>query len=413
MNVSQTSESNHASVCLYCSADHDIDVCKNFLQLAYKEKRAHLYGQKICFYCYGKFSASEHGYNKCKLKRTCKTCGEFHPTALHREPKVPSQPNSEPESLEPVEESSRATHTECPQEKTGRTLGMPILPVRISHTASPETSITVYAMLDFCSTGVFLLEDTANQLGVQPHSVIVKVKTINGAMDHHINCLNGLVVESLDKGARIPLPKTYIKESLPVDHNEIISVKTIEQFSYLQRVAKEIQHYPTLAEQNEIPISLIIGSNCPKAVEPIECIPSRDSGPFAYRSGLGWCAAGPTQNRQDTHDISCHRMKVTDVSTGGNVQHEFTIKNDLQDTSITEQLVEMYTHDFNENSSEKKSLSVEDKRFLEIMQNGEKMVGNHHQLPLPLRNAEPMLPDNYTMARKRLVKKSKEKNRKG
>ena len=36
------------------------------------------------------------------------------------------------------------------------------------------------------------------------------------------------------------------------------------------------------------------------------------------------------------------------------------------------------------------------------MQVGEQTVGNHYQLPLPLREVEPMLPDNKAMALKRL-----------
>ena len=38
-------------------------------------------------------------------------------------------------------------------------------------------------------------------------------------------------------------------------------------------------------------IGLLIGANCSKALEP-EVLPSKDGGPFAFRTPLGWCVDG-------------------------------------------------------------------------------------------------------------------------
>jgi len=40
-------------------------------------------------------------------------------------------------------------------------------------------------------------------------------------------------------------------------------------------------------------VGLLIGDNCPKALEPMQVIQSRNGGPYAYHSRLGWCVAGP------------------------------------------------------------------------------------------------------------------------
>ena len=395
VNLTQVSQKLH-DVCLYCKDNHDTDMCEAFVKLPHKEKRAFLYEQKICFYCFGVFSVAEHGFNKCKDRRTCRTCGEFHPTVLHRENK----------EEEPVE-SALATHTECSEsDGTQQRIGMPVLPVLISHEDCPDKEVTVYALLDFCSSGVFVREDVINELEVPSSSVaanVVNVKTLNGPMRHHTQKVSGLRVRSIDRAVSISLGnRAYIKEQLPVDHSEIICPETIEKFNYLQRVAEAIKHYPTISEQGQIPIALIIGSNIPRAVEPIECIPSEGKGPFAYRTGLGWCIAGPSQKCDNYHIASCHRIQVIDVSTGSTTQHEFTMKDHLKDLTISEQLAEMYMSDFNENSSEKHTLSVEDRQFIKIMKDGEERVGSHHQLPLPLRNPIPTLPDNRSMAMKRL-----------
>ena len=203
-----------------------------------------------------------------------------------------------------------------------------------------------------------------SKLDAQPQSVTVKVITIRGIKKHHIDCACGLIVTSLDGSVQISLAKAYIKEDLPVDHKEIISVETIQQFDYLRRITNEMQHYPKVSDQDQVPIALIIGSNCPKAVEPIECIPSQDSGPYAYRSRLGWCVAGPSRN-SDPQGIICNRIHVEDVTTSSVAQHKFVVKNQLKDVSIGDQLKEMYLTDFNEHCSERKSLSVEDRKFIE------------------------------------------------
>ena len=45
--------------------------------------------------------------------------------------------------------------------------------------------------------------------------------------------------------------------------------------------------------RSDIEIGLLIGANCAKVLEPQEVIPSKDGGPFAFKSPLGWCVVGP------------------------------------------------------------------------------------------------------------------------
>ena len=41
-------------------------------------------------------------------------------------------------------------------------------------------------------------------------------------------------------------------------------------------------------------VELLIGANCPRALEPVQVISSRDGGPYAMKTVLGWCTVGPT-----------------------------------------------------------------------------------------------------------------------
>ena len=376
-----TKVSEPHEACLYCADRHDIDTCEKFLQLDHREKKAYLFRQKFCFYCYGVFSRDEHGYNKCKERRICKTCEGNHPTALHQEEKVDSI------------EKSRATQTNDAESGTS----MPILPVRVYHSDSPDSYEVVYALLDICSTGVFILQDCADKLKVQTSSRTVRLKTVIGMKRLSMKLVKkGLMVVGLHDGARpIPLPKTYCKEDLLIDHNEIVSIDSLKEYHYLEGVAKEFHRYG-----NDIPIALIIGSNCQKAVEQIESIPSEENGPFAFRTRLGWCVAGPIE-LEDTDVIKCNRIKIKDISTNTIAKHHYVLKSRVEDVSISEKLQEMYAIDFNEKSSEKKALSVEDAKFINLMETEGEFIDNHHHLPLPLRKSNPMLPNNRSSVVKR------------
>ena len=109
-------------------------------------------------------------------------------------------------------------------------------------------------------------------------------------------------------------------------------------------------------------------------------------GPFAFRTKLGWCVVGSCTKQKDDN-VTCNRIRVTDASTNSVASHEFVFRTGLKDISAAEQLREMYLHDFNENCSEKRALSVEDRKFIDIMQQGGKLINGHFQLPLPLKRS--------------------------
>ena len=120
----------------------------------------------------------------------------------------------------------------------------------------------------------------------------------------------------------------------------------------MRDVTKEFHKYG-----DDIPIALVIGSNCPKAVELIEGISSRDGGPFAFRTQLGWCVAGPCLPLS-SEGLRCNRIRVRDLSTNVVAKHKLVVKDAIEDIFIGEKLQGMYSNDFNENSSEKKGLSL-------------------------------------------------------
>ena len=143
----------------------------------------------------------------------------------------------------------------------------------------------------------------------------------------------------------VNLPATLSQGNIPMDKEDIQLPETISKWEYLERVAK------TLTGIKDIPMGLLIGNNCPKALEPMEVIPSQDSGPYATRRRLGWCVSAPVED--EPGKVRCNRIRVCNTR--------------MTDITINKALKQMYENDFVEKNSEKKTFSREDRAFLDQM----------------------------------------------
>ena len=94
-----------------------------------------------------------------------------------------------------------------------------------------------------------------------------------------------------DPGNKLCLPKVYSRPFIPVDKEEIPTPSKVAKWKYLDEIHQHLQHDDDAEE-----VGILIGANCPRALEPLETIPSQGSGPYAFRSVLGWCVTGPIIN---------------------------------------------------------------------------------------------------------------------
>ena len=298
----------------------------------------------------------------CNERRTCKKCEGSHPTILHRD-----TINSDDSNV--LNRSIKVESLVCNKVVSSGVISMSVVPVVISFKDSHgEREEIVYAMLDNCSTGTFIEESILRKLGAKGVKTTVTVTTMNGT-EWYKDCeaVEGLKVKKFTKDAGqkpvIELPKTFCTSSLPINRSEIPSPEKLSEWVYLQKIFNDIPQ-----EDPSIPIGLLIGGNCPKALEPLEVIPSENQGPFALKSMLGWCIIGPisAKNKGNNVNLKCNRIAVTDVSTNQLSKHHLAFK--------------------------------EDNKFLTIMNSEGNIVEGHYELPLPFRNHEVRMPNNKTQA---------------
>ncbi|XP_035983363.1 uncharacterized protein LOC118557443 [Fundulus heteroclitus] len=191
--------------------------------------------------------------------------------------------------------------------------------------------------------------------------------------------VSGLQVCSLDGDDFIELPEVFTQPAIPVNSENITCEEDLKQWPYLQAV----QLKSISAE-----VSLLIGVNVPKALEPLKVINSQDKGPYAVLTHLGWIVNGPlgTSPPLDQHG----RPQI--------------VANRISVARLEELLVRQYNQDFSELAhQEKAEHSVEDKRFLQIMNESITKKEGHYELRLPFRRDDLHLPNNRKMAEQRAL----------
>ncbi|XP_006822096.1 uncharacterized protein LOC102801454 [Saccoglossus kowalevskii] len=226
---------------------------------------------------------------------------------------------------------------------------------------------------------------------------------------------NHIIIEATDGKKKFTLPVVLENNSIPCDKNEIPTPEICRSFTHLRPIAAKIPEI-----QDDIGIHLLIGRNCP---EPLQIRESRNgpvSAPWAQCTDLGWTVSGDLcfETVRGTVRASVRRTKIS--LNNHNPVGWTTIQNPLKcdnhiriseniapDTASGEDVFRETPDD------EKKAHSIEDKRFLHIMQNGTHInrKGNL-ELPLPFRYNPRRLPNNYqtTMSRfKNLLKQLERK----
>ena len=174
------------------------------------------------------------------------------------------------------------------------------------------------------------------------------LKTLTGEKSKETLMVDNLNVTGMNKMNNdwISLPKVYSKKTLPVEKEEVATPEKVSKWKYLDSIKSEI------TQTDDIEIGMLIGANCMKALEPLKIIPSRDGGPYACQTKLGWYIVGPIQNAGHQNPLRCNRVEVKDASTGKLSRYHFLIENASKDISIEQMFEQMYYNDFTEKGAQ-------------------------------------------------------------
>ena len=384
-NDENTKEAN--LVCQQCEKTHDLNDCQSYLKKSLQERKEFLKDKGLCFACYG----TGHRSNGCAQRRKCKTCSRRHPTGLHDENFRPTQAAAKQQNSAkgPISDI-QANEAICNVVATGTALtAVPVVPVKLK---AAESEVLTYTMLDSCSSGTFIHEDVATTLGVEGAETKLVVKTVNGPVLLDTKVLSGLMVSDINGSNSIQLGKAYTKDDIAAVEEDVPAPELARRWTHLECIQAELP--PRLPGAK---VGLLIGSNCPKALEPVDIVASENGGPFAVKTFAGWAIVGPLHMCNKEHStVSCSRVAVKEVGSDRPFDHHFMVEDQVREIVTPQALNKMFELDFSERPDDKKQgHSQEDKKFLKIVSEGiQRTDDGHYEIPLPFRSCDVCLPDN-------------------
>lgn len=191
--------------------------------------------------------------------------------------------------------------------------------------------------------------------------------------------VEGLEISGLTDGQYFTLPSTFTQQEMPVSVDNIISEEELVKWSYLRDA-----HIPHINAD----VELLIGANASKLMEPWEVINSRGEGPYAVKTLLGWVINGPLQGNSASQWENGHTTAIV---------------NRIGVDRLEELLISQYNQDFSERLfNDKEKMSVEEKRFMEIMESSVQLKDGHYMMKLPFKDRHVHMPNNYSVAKQRV-----------
>ena len=173
--------------------------------------------------------------------------------------------------------------------------------------------------------------------------------------------VTGLEVAGLDGEQFCQLPSTYTQQSMPVNRDNIPRQRDLQRWPHLRHI-----HLPEIDSR----VELLIGTNVPKVLEPLEVVRSVDNGPYAIKTLLGWTVNGPLggDDGEELGTVTVNRISVLNLDDLWQQQFKMDFPECGQD--------------------ERPSLSREDQNFMKLVTDSAQLLDGHYQIALPLRNSQ-------------------------
>ena len=156
---------------------------------------------------------------------------------------------------------------------------MSTVPIWLYHKDNPNNRICVYALLDNASGGTFIKEDSLRKLGIEGIESKLLLTTMHGTQEIDTKAVDGLMDSHFQENeVSLALPRTYVRQQIPADRDEIPRPERVQGWPHLQQISKHIPAY-----MDSVEVGLLIGLNCPGAVRPRDVICGNENDPYAVR----------------------------------------------------------------------------------------------------------------------------------
>ncbi|KAK3730139.1 hypothetical protein QZH41_015849 [Actinostola sp. cb2023] len=333
-----TPSSTSRNLCLFCKEAHELNDCVTFRDNPFAERNNFIFRKRLCMIC---VKPTQHQAKDCKSKVTCKLCEESHPTCLHEE-----------KPKEALASCTRVYNIDG-QEGPGNAI---IVPVWVRLEGEESNKILQYAVLDDQANVSFISETLCNKLNVTGPETKLKLTTVHeGNVLIQSRKIRGLEILDHNKDNLVKLPTAFRRPTIPANRSQIPKPEAVSQWKHLQQVSKELMPY-----RADIEVSLLIGSNCTRAIRPRQIIAGGEEEPCGQKTIHGWGVIGricKSTSEDNNLEANCHLTNV-------NENNHFVFHSKAKEIFSTEAVIKVLATDFNEYPSQEKPYSVQDKRSI-------------------------------------------------
>ena len=377
--------------CLKCGGSHSLFGCDAFKAMRLNDRVTFALEKRLCFNCL----RPGHVSSRCGLRRVCSVpgCNMKHTKFLHQ---IVSPARS---ADNPQETIRKTVYSEQQQEGQGQEsqsgfvkldsqenfgvnrarggenmrIALPIVPV-VVRAPGNQRCVTTYALLDTGSNSTFCSEELMKELGLSGDKELLCLTTLEKQNSKVETMSISLEVSDVAGEIVLQLPVVYSRPSLPVNLDNLGKPEDLSKWNHLRDV--------DLPRINAEKVTLLIGQDNPEALVPTDLRKGAAGEPYATKTVFGWTLNGPL---------------------GGVRRHVATANFVHVDRELNEQLAQFWKVEGPEALvQEKRGLSFEDKRVVELWEESIQHSDGHYVLPKPFRQRPPYLPPNRVMAEKRL-----------
>ncbi|KAK3895047.1 hypothetical protein Pcinc_001215 [Petrolisthes cinctipes] len=369
-----------AGKCPCCGQGHYLTRCTQFKAMKIKDRRDFVMTKGLCLNCF----AHGHTGKTCARNYVCAVagCGLKHNTYLHFPNQRTDEGTTPPPSVPTVTHAPRVTFTppeNAPESQRvsnyassqGGKLALPIVPARV-RCIDTNAIIDTYAMLDPGTNATYCTEELCHKLGARGVIRRMELTTIaQTRMPVESNVITLFVSDIYDSQEPCCISEVTVRPTLNIDLSGLSSRVELLKWQHLKQLE--------LPELDVDQVHLLIGQDCADLLMPGEVKKGRPGEPFAVHTPLGWVINGPIDPFK------------SNIKTSHFVRNVSALERDLSKLWELEGV-----------NSEVPGMSQSDLKTLETWNNGKRVVENHYTLPIPFKTEGPYLPDNRSMAERRL-----------
>ena len=383
--------------CPCCGQKHYVIRCSQFKTMKVKDRWQLVKSKGVCVNCF----AQGHIGKDCSRNFVCNVegCRRKHSKYLHISSKkaeadanVQEAPPqiSAPGTQVPVAATHatndtsvnnfvnpRVSNFACRQ---GGRLALPIVPARVR---CRDTNVVVdtYALLGPGTNTTYCTEDLREKLGtrgVTRHLELTTIAQTRLPMDSTVITL--LVSDLDDTQEPFCIQEVAVRPTLNLDLSGLSSQLDIEKWPHLKNLR--------LPELEVDQVHLLVGQDCAGLLLPDEVKKGQPGEPFAIHTPLGWAINGPIDPFKPTVRSS-HFVHTTSM--------------------MEKDLFKLW--DLEGANCETPGRSQNDLKVMDVWDKNQSLIGGHYALNIPFKVERPCLPDNRTMAERRLQMLGKRLNK--